>query len=100
MADVAVENPANNVTLHNKPAPLDTIPNIDSLEGTGSDGGDEYATLKRLQRHLEYVGLGLVFVLFARWLILTTWTIGTFNSRRNTSRMSRGKISFCLSPYS
>lgn len=54
MADVAVENPANNIALH-KPAPLDTIPNIDSLEGTGSDGGDEYATLKRLQRHLEYV---------------------------------------------
>lgn len=54
MADVAVENPANNIAF-NKPAPLDTIPNIDSLEGTGSDGGDEYATLKRLQRHLEYV---------------------------------------------
>lgn len=52
MADVAVENPANNIAFH-KPAPLDTIPNIDSLEGTGSDGGDEYATLKRLQRHLE-----------------------------------------------
>ncbi|KAK5709225.1 26S proteasome regulatory subunit 6B, partial [Elasticomyces elasticus] len=56
MADVAVENPANNIALH-KPAPLDTIPNIDSLEGTGSDGGDEYATLKRLQRHLEYIHL-------------------------------------------
>ncbi|PWY92409.1 26S proteasome subunit P45 [Aspergillus heteromorphus CBS 117.55] len=57
MGDVAVENPANNVTPHSKAAPLDTIPNIDSLEGTGSDGGDEYATLKKLQRHLEYIQL-------------------------------------------
>ncbi|GMG04417.1 unnamed protein product [Aspergillus oryzae var. brunneus] len=53
MGDVAVENPANNVTPHTKPAPLDTIPNIDSIEGTGTDGGDEYATLKKLQRHLD-----------------------------------------------
>ncbi|PWY84535.1 26S proteasome subunit P45 [Aspergillus sclerotioniger CBS 115572] len=57
MGDVAVETPANNVTPHTKAAPLDTIPNIDSLEGTGNDGGDEYATLKRLQRHLEYIQL-------------------------------------------
>ncbi|OOO10259.1 26S proteasome subunit P45 [Aspergillus oryzae] len=57
MGDVAVENPANNVTPHTKPAPLDTIPNIDSIEGTGTDGGDEYATLKKLQRHLEYIQL-------------------------------------------
>lgn len=71
MADVAVENPANNVTLHNKPAPLDTIPNIDSLEGTGSDGGDEYATLKRLQRHLEYVLLGSISAGLAWWLFNT-----------------------------
>ena len=55
MGDVAVENPASNVTP--KPIPLDNIPNIDSFEGTGSDGGDEYATLKKLQRHLEYVAL-------------------------------------------
>lgn len=55
MGDVAVETPANNVMPLTKAAPLDTIPNIDSLEGTGNDGSDEYATLKRLQRHLEYV---------------------------------------------
>lgn len=94
MADVAVENPANNVTLHNKPTPLDTIPNINSLEGTGSDGGDEYATLKRLQRHLEYVLLGFVSSGLVWWLVLTTLIAGTFNSKRNTSRMNRGK---CLS---
>ncbi|CAK37683.1 26S protease regulatory subunit tbpA-Aspergillus niger [Aspergillus niger] len=57
MGDVAVETPANNVTPLTKAAPLDTIPNIDSLEGTGNDGSDEYATLKRLQRHLEYIQL-------------------------------------------
>ncbi len=32
---------------------LSTIPNIDSLEGIGNDGSDEYSTLKKLQRHLE-----------------------------------------------
>jgi 26S proteasome regulatory subunit T3 len=53
MGDVAVESSATNVTP-SKSAPFDTIPNIDSLEGTDADGGDEYATLKRLQRHLEY----------------------------------------------
>jgi 26S proteasome regulatory subunit T3 len=70
MGDVAVENPANNVTPLTKSAPLDTIPNIDSIEGTGTDGGDEYATLKRLQRHLEYVTLDWEYSLLmadARW---------------------------------
>jgi 26S proteasome regulatory subunit T3 len=55
MADVAVENPANTVAPHKRPAPTDSVPIIDSLEGAGTDSGDEYATLKRLQRHLEYV---------------------------------------------
>jgi hypothetical protein len=55
MGDIAVENPASVLSSYTKAAPLDTIPNIDSLEGTGADDGDEYATLKKLQRHLEYV---------------------------------------------
>jgi 26S proteasome regulatory subunit T3 len=55
MGDVAVENPANNVTPLPKPGALDALANLDSLDGTGADGNDEYATLKRLQRHLEYV---------------------------------------------
>jgi hypothetical protein len=55
MGDVAVENPANNVTPLPKPSALDTLGNLDTLEGTGVDGSDEYASLKRLQRHLEYV---------------------------------------------
>lgn len=54
MGDVAVENPANVVAPHKKLPPADSIPNIDSLEGSGNDGGDEYSTLKRYQRHLEY----------------------------------------------
>jgi 26S proteasome regulatory subunit T3 len=54
MGDVLVENPANAVLPHKKLAAADSIPNIDSLEGSGNDGGDEYSTLKRYQRHLEY----------------------------------------------
>ncbi|KAL4918873.1 P-loop containing nucleoside triphosphate hydrolase protein [Aspergillus aurantiobrunneus] len=57
MGDVAVETPASALSSYPKAAPLDTIPNIDSLEGTGADDGDEYATLKKLQRHLEYIKL-------------------------------------------
>lgn len=53
MADVAVENPANTTAPHKKQPPLNSIPNLDSLEGIGNDGSDEYSTLKKLQRHLE-----------------------------------------------
>ena len=52
MADVLVENPASQALLHRKQMPS-SIPNIDSLEGLGTDGSDEYSTLKKLQRHLE-----------------------------------------------
>lgn len=55
MGDVAVDSPANVVSPLKKPAVMDSIPSIDSLEGPGAEGEDEYATLKRLQRHLEYV---------------------------------------------
>jgi 26S proteasome regulatory subunit T3 len=54
MGDVVVENPANQALPHRKQMPS-SIPNIDSLEGLGTDGSDEYSTLKKLQRHLEYV---------------------------------------------
>lgn len=54
MGDVLVETSGNAVLPHKKAAPADSIPNIDSLEGSGNDGGDEYSTLKRYQRHLEY----------------------------------------------
>lgn len=54
MGDVMVENPANQVLPHRKQMPS-SIPNIDSLEGLGTDGSDEYSTLKKLQRHLELV---------------------------------------------
>jgi len=54
MADVLLENPLNSVPPHKgTPLPADSIPNIDSLEGSSKDGGDEYSTLKRYQRHLE-----------------------------------------------
>ena len=51
MADVAIENPVSAFPLSKKVAPS-SIPTIDSLEGI-TDGEDEYATLKKLQRHLE-----------------------------------------------
>ncbi|KAJ5989448.1 hypothetical protein N7481_004658 [Penicillium waksmanii] len=57
MGDVAVESPANSLTPLPKPGALDALANLDSLEGAGADGNDEYATLKRLQRHLEYIQL-------------------------------------------
>lgn len=56
MADVMVENPASLVLPHRKQMPS-SIPNIDSLEGLGMDGSDEYSTMKKLQRHLEYIQL-------------------------------------------
>ena len=55
MGDVVVENPANTVAPHKRQPPSHSIPNIDSLEGVGNDGSDEYSTLKKLQRHLEFV---------------------------------------------
>ena len=54
MGDVLVDNPANIVPPHKKLPISDAIPEIDSLEGVGADANDDYATLKRLQRHLEY----------------------------------------------
>lgn len=54
MGDVAVENPANQVLPHKRAAPPST-PNVDAHEALGVDGGDEYSTLKKLQRELEYV---------------------------------------------
>jgi 26S proteasome regulatory subunit T3 len=53
MADVLVENPINTIPPHKKLLVSDSIPDIDSLEGSGSNSEDEYSTLKRLQRHLE-----------------------------------------------
>jgi 26S proteasome regulatory subunit T3 len=56
MGDVLVENPVNTLPPHKKLPPSDSIPDIDSLEGSGANGDDEYSTLKRLQRHIEYEG--------------------------------------------
>jgi 26S proteasome regulatory subunit T3 len=54
MGDVLVESTVNQVLPHHvrKQQLVSSIPNIDSLE---ADGGDEYSTMKKLQRHLEYV---------------------------------------------
>lgn len=50
MGDVAVESP---VAL--KKAAPSVIPTIDNFEGVATEGGDDYATLKKLQRQLECV---------------------------------------------
>jgi 26S proteasome regulatory subunit T3 len=52
MGDVMVESLTNQALPHRKQMPS-SIPNIDSLEGLGTDGSDEYSTLKKLERHLE-----------------------------------------------
>jgi 26S proteasome regulatory subunit T3 len=52
MGDIAVANAAAQALPPRKQLPS-SIPNIDSLEGLGTDGSDEYSTLKKLQRHLE-----------------------------------------------
>lgn len=54
MGDVLVDSPANIVPPHKK-AQASTIPNIESFEGLPAEGSDEYVTLKKLQRQLEYV---------------------------------------------
>ncbi|KZL78834.1 26S protease regulatory subunit 6b, partial [Colletotrichum tofieldiae] len=56
MGDVLVENPANHTAPHKKTAPS-TIPSIENFEGISTEGGDDYATLKKLQRQLEYIQL-------------------------------------------
>ena len=53
MSDVIVQNPISTLPPHKKHI-ASQIPNID-IEGVGHDDNDEYSTLKRLQRHLEYV---------------------------------------------
>jgi 26S proteasome regulatory subunit T3 len=54
MGDVAVDSASSNVLPHKKAAPS-TIPTIDSFEGLPTEGGDDYASLKKLQRQLECV---------------------------------------------
>jgi 26S proteasome regulatory subunit T3 len=56
MGDVAVESASNHVPPHKKAAPS-AIPTIDHFEGLSTDGGDDYASLKKLQRQLEYIQL-------------------------------------------
>jgi 26S proteasome regulatory subunit T3 len=52
MADVLVENPANVLAPYKRPLPS-AIPNVDSLEGFPTEGGDDYQTYKKLQAQLE-----------------------------------------------
>lgn len=52
MGDVAVESSVGHAAAYKKAAPS-IIPTIDNFEGVSTDGGDDYANLKKLQRQLE-----------------------------------------------
>jgi 26S proteasome regulatory subunit T3 len=56
MGDILVESASSVVPPHKK-AGHSTIPSIENFEGVSTDGSDEYETLKRLQRQLEYIQL-------------------------------------------
>lgn len=56
MASAMVENPANTVAPHQKSS-LPAIPSIENFEGVSTEASDDYATLKKLQRQLEYIHL-------------------------------------------
>ncbi len=56
MGDVLVESPINHVLPHKKTAPS-TIPAVENFEGLSTEGSDDYATLKKLQRQLENIQL-------------------------------------------
>ncbi len=56
MGDVLVESAVNHVPPHKKSSPS-TIPTIENFEGIATEGNDDYATLKKLQRQLEYIQL-------------------------------------------
>jgi 26S proteasome regulatory subunit T3 len=56
MGDVLVETATNHVQPHKKASPP-TIPSIENFEGVSTEAGDDYATLKKLQRQLEYIQL-------------------------------------------
>lgn len=56
MGDILVDNPLNSIPPHKRTAPS-TIPTIENFEGVSTEGGDDYATLKKLQRQLEYIQL-------------------------------------------
>lgn len=84
MGDVLVENPANMALPHKRQSPANSIPAIDSLEGIGNDETDEYSTLKKLQRHLEYA-----FAMSNRERTADRRS-DTSTFKKSTSRMNRG----------
>ncbi len=53
MGDVMVEKPLVQAATQRRPIPS-SVPNFEGLE-TSSEVKDEYATLKALQRQLEFV---------------------------------------------
>jgi hypothetical protein len=93
MGDIAVENPANHVPPHKKAAPS-AIPTLDNFEGVSTDGGDDYANLKKLQRQLECVTtLNSESFALSWWrgeAVVLTVNTGISSCKKNISRMSKG----------
>jgi hypothetical protein len=89
MGDVAVENPANQVAPHKRTA-HSAIPTIDNFEGVSTDGGDDYANLKKLQRQLEY---DIPIPDVAKWRGTDSFGTGISSCRKSISRMSKGNSS-------
>jgi hypothetical protein len=83
MGDVLVESSINHVPTYKKSLPS-TIPNVENFEGLPSEGGDDYAALKKLQRQLEYAN-----VIESETASLTH-AKGISSSKKNTSKMNRG----------
>ena len=52
MGDIAVESAVNHVPSHKRAAPS-AIPTIENFEGLPTEGGDDYSSLKKLQRQVE-----------------------------------------------
>jgi len=88
MGDVAVENPANQAAPY-KRAVYSAIPTIDNFEGVSTDGGDDYANLKKLQRQLEY---DAPIPDIAKWRGTDSFGTGTFNCKKSISRMNKGNL--------
>lgn len=78
MGDVAVENPANIMLPHKRQPPSNSIPAIDSLDGIDNDENDEYSTMKKLERHLEYVS-----VVDGQEHVIDSW-VDTSTSKKST----------------
>ena len=72
MGDVAVEIPPN--PPHKKQHPSLSPSNVDSTDSLTAEGGDEYASYKKLQRELEYIQLQEEYIKDEQRFVCTAMT--------------------------